>query len=279
MDDISWIWWAVILLLAVLAFVDRVRNGKTTTGAKAEERERPVNELLKRNYVLIERFAEVAARHVSRRDEYGTERWRELPKLIYGCILRLGEAEGFAVELSKAPRYARPRTTARDYRSGRMEGPFLGLTPEKAYEVTFDKLEALFRKYYASLASPDPRRDRDAGAMSGEAFEQEIAGRFAMCGCQCEMTPPTGDQGADLIVRYKGRRIAVQVKRWSGAVGNRAVQEVVASQKVYRCGEGWVVTNSRFTQSAREVAMVHDVVLVEGTELERLQSLLDKVSR
>src|SRR5208283_170393 len=102
---------------------------------------------------------------------------------------------------------------------------------------------------------------------------------FAKCGCQCEMTPPTGDQGADLIVRYKGRRIAVQVKRWSGAVSNRAVQEVVASQKVYGCGEAWVVTNSRFTQSAREVAMAHDVVLVEGTELERLQSILDAAAR
>jgi hypothetical protein len=273
MFDTPWI--GVIFFLMVLAFAafvafapDRLRSRGRVYSAPHKERD-PLNELLVRNYLLIERFSEVAARHVARRDEYGMERWRDLPKLIYGCISRLGEAEGFAVELSKA----------RDYRSGSMRGPFPDLTPGEAYKVTFDKLEALFRTYYASLEFPNPLTDRGAGAMSGEAFEREIAARFAKCGCQYEMTPPTGDQGADLIVRYKGRRIAVQVKRWSGAVGNRAVQEVVASQKIYGCGEAWVVTNSRFTQNAREVATAHGVVLVEGTELERLQPILDAAAR
>ena len=95
-------------------------------------------------------------------------------------------------------------------------------------------------------------------------------------GCQCEMTAATGDQGADLIVHYKGRKIAVQVKRWAGAVGNSAVQEVIAAQKLYHCNEAWVVTNSRFTKSAREVAVAFGVVLIEGTELGRLQSFLDR---
>ena len=200
------------------------------------------------------------------------ERWRDLPKLIYGCITRLGETDGFEVYLD-APR---------NYKVGTIHGIIAPDTPDgsliRYYRSAlcarlFNKLEASFRAHYSSLDGHDHGSDLES--MSGEDFEIQIASRFAKCGCQYEMTPATGDQGADLIVHYRGRKIAVQVKRRSGAVGNGAVQEVIASQRLYRCNEAWVVTNSRFTKSAREVATVHGVGLVEGTELARLQSLLD----
>src|ERR1019366_2486709 len=116
-------------------------------------------------------------------------------------------------------------------------------------------------------------------SISGEEFELTIASMLEKYGCECEMTAATGDQGADLIVHYKSRKIAVQVKRWAGALGNSAVQEVIAAQKLYRCDEAWVVTSSRFTKSAREVATAFGVVLVEGTDLGRLQSFLDDKRR
>ena len=56
-------------------------------------------------------------------------------------------------------------------------------------------------------------------------------------------TPPTGDQGADLIARRDGHAIVMQAKRYRGFVGNRAVQEVAGAVNFYGVDEGWVISH------------------------------------
>jgi len=142
------------------------------------------------------------------------------------------------------------------------------------YKLIYGKLEAAFEAHYDSIVGQAEPETMEG--ISGEEFELKIAAMLETCGCRCEMTPRTGDQGADLIVHYRTRRIAVQTKRWSGTVGNSAVQEVIAARKLYHCTEAWVVTNSRFTKGARVVAVAFGVILVEGTELGRLCWILDR---
>ena len=43
-----------------------------------------------------------------------------------------------------------------------------------------------------------------------------------------------------------GIRTAVQVKRYSKKVSNKAVQEVVASKAIHKCTKGVVITNNYF---------------------------------
>ena len=57
-----------------------------------------------------------------------------------------------------------------------------------------------------------------------------------------------GDFGADLILHGPEGRITVQAKRYSGNVGNKAVQEAYSGMAHYGADKGWVVTNSRFTR-------------------------------
>jgi Restriction endonuclease len=66
--------------------------------------------------------------------------------------------------------------------------------------------------------------------------------------------PATGDQGADLIAKKNGRTIIIQAKCYQGTVGNKAVQEVISALAYYGGDEGWVVTNSFFTPSAKALA-------------------------
>ncbi len=40
-----------------------------------------------------------------------------------------------------------------------------------------------------------------------------------------ELTPETGDYGADLVLSKDGRKIVVQAKRWKNVVGIEAVQQ------------------------------------------------------
>lgn len=82
-------------------------------------------------------------------------------------------------------------------------------------------------------------------------------------------TPLSGDQGADLILSGNKGRIAVQAKRYSSKVSNKAVQEVVASKALYKCTEGLVVTNNYFTNSAIELAEANGIGLIDREKLKK----------
>ncbi len=88
------------------------------------------------------------------------------------------------------------------------------------------------------------------------------------------VTKATGDQGADIRAVKNGVTIVVQCKLFSSPVGNKAVQEVYASQKFYAATYGVVITNNGFTKSARQLAAASNVFLLHDTEIEKLDDLL-----
>lgn len=110
-------------------------------------------------------------------------------------------------------------------------------------------------------------------AMTGTQFEDMLGVVFGMLGYRVEHTGQTGDFGADLILQQGSRRVAVQAKRYSSNVGNKAVQEVYASMRHYGASEGWVVTNSDFTSAAREQADSCGIRLLDR------EALLDLILR
>ena len=108
--------------------------------------------------------------------------------------------------------------------------------------------------------------------MDGKTFEECLCSLFQRQGFRVEVTPYTGDWGADLVLLKAGVRTVVQAKRYSKSVGVRAVQEAVAAKAKYRCTEAMVVTNSTFTKQAIELARVNRVTLWGRDEL--LKNLL-----
>lgn len=111
--------------------------------------------------------------------------------------------------------------------------------------------------------------------MDGYKFEEFMKCVYEQLGYSVYHTPFSGDQGADLILTSKEKtRIAVQVKRYSGKVSNSAVQEVVAAKGFYKCTKGIVVTNSYFTDSAKQLAEANFIDLVDRNGLEKLISII-----
>lgn len=106
-------------------------------------------------------------------------------------------------------------------------------------------------------------------SLTGLEFEKELAKLLKRKGYEVETTKGSGDQGADLILTDDlGQKIAVQAKKWIGAVGNSAVQQVVASKKYYDCEKAWVIsTSDGFTKSAIELAKKNRVKLIGKKEL------------
>lgn len=90
----------------------------------------------------------------------------------------------------------------------------------------------------------------------------EISEKFPTA--RIEPTPVTGDQGADVILVIGGVKIVIQAKKYTGVVGNAAVQEVFAAMQFYDGDYAMVVTNSRYTVAAQTLATKIGVELATG---------------
>ena len=203
------------------------------------------------NKDLIGKFLEIAERKVSILDDYGDENWSILGKEIEACLAKIAQRKKVMIGWQE------------HYASLRSGGD--GLLPH-SYSWLREKLDKAFREYH-ELQRREPSTV-DVHALDGVAFETYVARRLKESGYDdVRGTPVTGDQGADLIAKKDGRTIIIQAKRYQGTVGNKAVQEVNSD-------EGWVITNSTFTQSARALAQKTNVRLFEGRDLERLSEIL-----
>lgn len=104
--------------------------------------------------------------------------------------------------------------------------------------------------------------DENWRAMRSVEFEHYLERVFQLLGYQTQTTNTTGDQGVDLIVEKGGRRIAVQVKGYFHSVSNSAIQQAFTGMRHYNCHVCAVVTNSKFTASAIELAESTNCVLI-----------------
>lgn len=82
-----------------------------------------------------------------------------------------------------------------------------------------------------------------------------------------QLTQKYGDQGIDVIAQKDNVKIGIQCKRWKKRVGNKAVQEVHAGIGYYSLDKGVVLTNSLFTNSAKELARKLSVDIWDRSDL------------
>ncbi len=129
------------------------------------------------------------------------------------------------------------------------------------------EIQALERKLSAGVSFVSIK---DIDKLSGYGFENFLKSLFEKMGYKVEQTKSSKDQGADLVVSKLGEKIVVQAKRYSGKVGNKAIQEITAAIKHYEADRGMVVTNSEFTRSAMELAKSNNIELIDRYKLEKL---------
>ncbi len=104
----------------------------------------------------------------------------------------------------------------------------------------------------------------DADKLDGFAFESFIAkimefNKFT----DVSITRGSGDQGGDILAKRGDEKLVLQTKRFSidKKVTNSAVQEVLGAIAWYNVHKGIVVTNSIFTNSAKELAQKNNIEL------------------
>jgi HJR/Mrr/RecB family endonuclease len=207
---------------------------------------------LQENYAsLLSSFYEVAERKVSLRDDYGEERWDALDKEIETVLHKIATKEN-CTDFSRSKKY--------------------GLWMPEEYKRLSAFLNQSFRERH-QRGQAERTQSADYTTMSGIEFEVYLIGLLSHLGfTDIRSTPATNDQGADLLAKKEGRTFVIQAKRYASPVGNGAVQEVVSALHFYTGDEGWVVTNSTFTQSAKELALRTGIKLVDGFDLARLRA-------
>ncbi len=107
----------------------------------------------------------------------------------------------------------------------------------------------------------------DIDLMTGLEFEEFIAKLFIKMGYSANTTKGSGDQGVDVIAEKHGVKYGIQCKCYANAVGNSAIQEVVAGKQFYNLDKLLVITNNCFTKSAQQLARANKVILWDRTIL------------
>lgn len=103
-------------------------------------------------------------------------------------------------------------------------------------------------------------------AMRDDQWEMFLEEVFNALGAHVIRTGKSGDQGVDLVMVFGNVKIAVQAKGYLNAVNNSAVQEAVAGRTHWKCNRAAVITNSRFTRSAKELAASNACFLIGEQE-------------
>lgn len=116
-----------------------------------------------------------------------------------------------------------------------------------------------------SLDGPAP-----SSKAKGIAFEGSCIAILESRGWLCDSTPKSGDQGADIVANRGPLRFVIQCKDYKGSVGNDSVQQINAAKTFYQAQVAAVVTNSKYTKSAKHLAESTGVLLLFENDLHEI---------
>lgn len=107
--------------------------------------------------------------------------------------------------------------------------------------------------------------------MNGYEFEEYVARRLVAVGySNVDVTPKSGDYGADILARSNGRKVCIQCKKYSKPVGIEAVQEVLGAKAYYSCDVGVVVSTAGFTDAAVNLASAAGIILMSADRIKKV---------
>lgn len=153
-----------------------------------------------------------------------------------------------------------------------MREKLLNCYPGKAEERRKAVLAALsaIRRSLSSCKKPVT----DFETTNPYEYETKVATKLKSLGWSARTTSGSGDQGADVIAEIEEVTFVIQCKLYSGPIGNKAVQEVVAAKGYYDADVAAVVANQSYTKSAKKLARKLDVLLLHHDELEQASERL-----
>ena len=147
------------------------------------------------------------------------------------------------------------------------------LFPTERAEVKPAELFSQFQKTAAGAKVSTPLTIEDVDKLDPRFFEVFVASLFQKQGHRVELTPTSGDKGADVIVHESqgmnsGFLIQVKQRRLGGKPKNEAVNEIIAAKPFYEekydtTFKPIVITNRTFTKKAHRLCSTNQVQMYE----------------
>ena len=101
-------------------------------------------------------------------------------------------------------------------------------------------------------------------------FEEVIVGLYCALGHEAKRRGGPGDRDFDIVVVAKsGQHWIVQCKQWRGAVGESVVREFCDAMAREHAAQGAIITTTRFTPKAIQLAQGKPIHLYDGPALVR----------
>jgi len=101
-------------------------------------------------------------------------------------------------------------------------------------------------------------------------YEHYCSSIFRNNGWDSKATQGSSDQGVDVIAKKDDIKLVAQCKKFTKAVGNKAVQEIVAGIKYYQADMGIVIAPNGFTKSAEKLAAANKIKLIHHSQIKDL---------
>lgn len=143
-----------------------------------------------------------------------------------------------------------------------------------------NKIESRKKIYEYVMHWYDKSRDEfeiaENAPLDGHDYEFWIAARLSQVGWSAEVTQGSGDQGVDIVASIEGLSVAIQCKRYSGSVGNKAVQEIMAGMTYYRMNHAVIISTGKYTKSAIDLARTANVHLLSHNDIPLLREIIYK---
>ena len=102
---------------------------------------------------------------------------------------------------------------------------------------------------------------------TGREFEILMVDLFEKLGYSTTITNRSKDHGCDMMLQQGEYRIAVQAKRSESELNFTSVQRALDSLKKYHAQLAIVVTNNKFISSAKQLAKIKNVTLIDRKKL------------
>ena len=129
-----------------------------------------------------------------------------------------------------------------------------------------DRLKLLLEERRALIASGKVQRaaplQREWKTMPEDEWEDFVVEVCRTLGATVERSRRTMDAGANLVVEFAGRRVAVVTHADDKMVNSSAVQQAVAGQERHHCAASAIIINRRFTGAAQDFAQRNGCTLV-----------------
>jgi len=104
-------------------------------------------------------------------------------------------------------------------------------------------------------------------ALDGKSFEREVAQLFKKQGYRVELTPATGDGGADIILTKGKSRIVIQCKAYASKVSVAVARELYAAQFDFNATGAILVALSGVTKPTFEYCRDHSIEVMDLNQI------------